>query len=214
MASATQLDTRQRILEVAEQLVEQHGPGAVTLREIARQVGVSHGAPLRHFPSLNHIFTELAIDGFVGLYDHVREGRMAAGPDASTGEQLARGCDAYVRYAVERPGLFALMFRFEVLDQASDELAIRAFAAWNQLVDLVQAHRTNGWRDDVELQALAGACWSTVHGAAQLWSTQVLQRTTDSNDLDRQIDALITLAGLPTFDRSRSTTRVRARVRV
>src|SRR5690606_15390057 len=59
--------TRERLLQAARDVVARDGLEGLTLRAIARHAGVSHGAPLRHFPSLAALLAAVAADGFVRL---------------------------------------------------------------------------------------------------------------------------------------------------
>jgi AcrR family transcriptional regulator len=62
MAVSTSL--RDRLLQVTTELLAEQGVAAVSLREIARRAGVSHGAPLRHFPSLANLLAIVSAEGF------------------------------------------------------------------------------------------------------------------------------------------------------
>jgi len=98
-------DLRQALLDAAEELLEREGVEALSIRAVARQVGVSHAAPAHHFGDLRGLLTALAADGFRRFALALAE----AGPLAGQGA-------AYVRFARDHPGLFLLMFRRGVLD--------------------------------------------------------------------------------------------------
>lgn len=87
------------MLEAALALLTEGGPGALSLREVARRAGVSHAAPYRHFETRAALLVALAEHGFGEL--------SAALSGASSLLEVAR---AYVRFAREQPQRFRLMF--------------------------------------------------------------------------------------------------------
>src|SRR5215470_14796789 len=86
------------LVRAAAETLEKQGLESVTLRAVARKAGVSHGAPYRHFPSLDHLLAAVAEDGFRKLGEALK-----ARPPVEMGE-------TYVRFALAHPALFRLMF--------------------------------------------------------------------------------------------------------
>ena len=81
MAVSTSL--RDRLLQITTELLAEQGVAAVSLREIARRAGVSHGAPLRHFPSLANLLAIVSAEGFRRLRQATADGgyrRRPVGP--------------------------------------------------------------------------------------------------------------------------------------
>ena len=70
---------RTALLAAAQQTVRERGVAALSLRELAREVGVSHGAPRRHFPDRQALLDALAEDGFERLGGELRGGRRRCG---------------------------------------------------------------------------------------------------------------------------------------
>ena len=97
---------RAALLESAEQTLDEGGE--LSLRELARQVGVSHAAPRRHFAGKQALLDALAEDGFERLGNDLRSALAAAGPSFDA-RLLAFG-RAYVRFATEHAALLELMF--------------------------------------------------------------------------------------------------------
>src|SRR2546429_977719 len=62
---------RQALIDAALELIEERGVPALTLREVARQVGVTHAAPQRHFADRAALVAAVAEQGFRGLAAHV-----------------------------------------------------------------------------------------------------------------------------------------------
>ena len=94
--------SRELLVDTARAHLDEHGLEGLTLREIARRAGVSHGAPLRHFASLAALCSAVATQGFRQLYADIAEAMEAAGPDGR--DRLCASGQAYVRFAVANPG--------------------------------------------------------------------------------------------------------------
>src|SRR5690349_9700618 len=89
---------RPALLRAAGKMLEKQGPAGVSLREASRRAGVSHAAPYRHFADREALLAELAAEGFEMLAEALRG---HAGRDMG---------EAYVRFALEHPQRFRLMF--------------------------------------------------------------------------------------------------------
>lgn len=160
----------ERLLAVAEDLLATRGLEGLSLRRIARRAGVSHGAPLRHFPSLAALLSEVAARGFRLLSEAIEKSAAQLPPGAGPLARLAAAGRGYVELAVARPGLFTLMFRPEALDRENPRLVSSSAESFEQLVRLVRAAQDAGWRPERDTRLLAGCVWSAVHGLATLWS--------------------------------------------
>ncbi|MDX1375809.1 MAG: TetR/AcrR family transcriptional regulator, partial [Burkholderiales bacterium] len=145
-------DLRAEILRAAAQVLEEQGIGAISLREAARRAGVSHNAPYRHFADRDALLAALAADGFA---------RLGEALESSTGAR-ARG-EAYVRFALEQPQRFRLMFGG--LLRLDAHAGLRAAAA-QTYAGLVRAFEPIAGRDGAP--TAAAAAWSLTHGLAQL----------------------------------------------
>ncbi|HLM06824.1 MAG TPA: TetR/AcrR family transcriptional regulator [Blastococcus sp.] len=153
-------DLRTTLLRSAADVVARAGVGDVSIRELARQAGVSHAAHRYHFASRTGLLTALAAEGHRLLADALE--RAAA-------ESFLEVGVAYVRFARDHPGHFAVMFTPDVLDPADPELTAarsRTFAVLQGGVDSLAAQ---GELDDA--RAAVVAAWSLVHGFATLAAT-------------------------------------------
>jgi AcrR family transcriptional regulator len=160
----------ERLVDIAEELLDRDGLEDLSLRRIARRAGVSHGAPLRHYPSLAALLSEVAARGFGLLSETIDKSAAQLPSGAGPWARLAAAGRGYVELAVARPGLFALMFRPEALDAQNAELARASAEAFEQLVRLVRAAQDAGWRAEHDTRLLAGCVWAAVHGLALLWA--------------------------------------------
>ena len=99
---------RAALLEQAERTVADGGAQALSLRELARDIGVSHAAPRRHFPDRQALLDALAEEGFDRLGDELERAVAAAGP--SFGPRLHALSQAYIAFAIRHAALLELMF--------------------------------------------------------------------------------------------------------
>ncbi|MFD9248203.1 TetR/AcrR family transcriptional regulator, partial [Streptomyces sp. NPDC059556] len=107
---------RERLVRVGVELVNAEGAQALSLREIARRAGVSHGAPRRHFPTHLELLSAIARQGFTELAARVAaEDRETAPPR----ERIALLAGVYLDYAGTRRGMYELMFRHDLLASGS-----------------------------------------------------------------------------------------------
>ena len=167
---------RTRLIDVGVDLVTQEGAQALTLREIARRAGVSHGAPRRYFPTHLELLSAIARRGFEELARRATAADDGDGTASPRARLTALG-RAYLEFALTRRGMYELMFRHDLL--ASGHLGLRdtSLPLFARLVDLVDQARP-----DADARLVAGALWANLHGVAQLWSWGSLQLATGADD--------------------------------
>jgi AcrR family transcriptional regulator len=157
---------RQALVDAALELIADKGARAFTLREAARRAGVSHTAPYRHFADREALLAAVAEEGFRELGARMRAaGAAVADPAAGF---AAEGL-AYVRFAVEKPSHFRVMFGGYITDaQAYPGLVEAGAAAYQHLVEGVRAGQKAGLLRAGDPEELALLPWSVVHGLASL----------------------------------------------
>ena len=167
-------DLRRALIEAAAAEIGEVGPSAISLRSIARRAGVSHAAPAHHFGDRAGLLAAVAAEGFRRLNQ-----AMAAAADRSDRPLLAIG-RAYVDFARDNPGEFAVMFRPELLGPDPD-LDLHGAAAFERLTEAIAA--TPGAMCEGEDPAVTAArLWSLVHGLATLIITGSLPADDDLID--------------------------------
>jgi AcrR family transcriptional regulator len=179
-------DLRAALVRAAIELLEESGETELSLRAVARRVGVSPAAPYRHYADREALVSAVAAVG----YRELAERLVAAHPSPSTPDQLASVAIAYVQFALDRPALFRIMFG-EPCDRDNDE-RVAATAAVSQYVRAI-VERTFPQAD---AEALATAVWALVHGLAFLHLDGKLDASTPSVVAERitaAIDALLAL---------------------
>ncbi|MFC9932539.1 TetR/AcrR family transcriptional regulator [Streptomyces sp. NPDC127190] len=176
---------RARLVEAGVALLATEGAQALTLREIARRAGVSHGAPRRYFPTHLELLSAIARRGFAEL-----AGRAGAALDRETGGPRARVtalARAYLDFALDRPGMYELMFRHDLLESGRLGLRETSLPLFGLLAGLVGEVRPEG-----DARRVAGALWANLHGLAQLWRWRSLQLATGQEDLAALLDSVLT----------------------
>jgi AcrR family transcriptional regulator len=177
----TGTDLRTTLLRSAAEVVARSGVGEVSIRELARAAGVSHAAHRYHFASRTGLLTALAAEG---------HRMLAEALERAAGESFLEVGVAYVRFAREHPGHFAVMFTPDVLDESDPALTAarsRTFAVLQGGVDSLAA---GGRLEDA--RAAVVAAWSLVHGFATLAATGNLDGAGLTGGADG--DALLDLA--------------------
>ncbi|WP_327698786.1 TetR/AcrR family transcriptional regulator [Streptomyces sp. NBC_00459] len=169
---------RTRLIDVGVDLVTAEGVHALTLREIARRAGVSHGAPRRYFPTHLELLSAIARRGFTELAARGSRAVEEIGPGtAGPREQIAVLGRVYLDFALANRGMHELMFRHDLLE--SNKLGLReaSLPVFALLVDLV-----GQIRPDADARLVAGALLANLYGIAQLWTWGSLQLTTGADD--------------------------------
>ncbi len=173
-------DLRARLIRAARALLETQGREELTLRGVARAVGVSHMAPYRRFKDKDDLLAAVAEEGFKELAQRL--------DTASEGETTGV---AYVAFALDNPALYRLMFgaqftpagRFPALDAASAQaFAFCADIAGGDANELAQENAS---------PYAAWALWASVHGLASLIIDGRIPLSTDPARRDAEISEIL-----------------------
>ncbi|WP_305034573.1 MULTISPECIES: TetR/AcrR family transcriptional regulator [Micromonospora] len=179
---------RARLVAAGVDLVARDGAEALSLREIARRAGVSHGAPRRHFPTHRALLAAIALEGYRDLGRQVAE-LIGDGRHDPYALLLALG-RRYLDFARDNRGMFELMFRHDLL--RGNQLGLREASVplFEILVDLVARARpaTSGAPPAV---VVAGALWASLHGLAQLRLWGSLQLVTGVDEVEPLLRAAL-----------------------
>jgi AcrR family transcriptional regulator len=175
-------DLRRDLLDTALALIAQEGPSAVSLRALARRLGVSHAAPANHFPDKAALFTAIAVEGFALLAEAIEDGVRQLGRDATAGQRFRAAGRAYTGFALGHPAHFAVMWQRDLLHQDDPELVTAGDTTFALLLGSVRDIQSEGWAAGRDPQAVAYLAWSVVHGLATLWLGGSLQRGQRSFD--------------------------------
>ncbi|MEV5312860.1 TetR/AcrR family transcriptional regulator [Streptomyces sp. NPDC052610] len=100
-------DLRSALLSAAERTLRQKGAATLSLRELARELGVSHAAPGRHFKDKQALLDALALNGFQRMAQAMD---AADDPDLPLEPRLTALARAYLGFTVDNPALLELMY--------------------------------------------------------------------------------------------------------
>jgi AcrR family transcriptional regulator len=158
---------RETLVRACLDLIRAEGIGAVSLRRVAREAGVSPGAPYHHFADRAELLTAIAADGFLLLEKRITAARDGAvTPSAALRDIL----EAYVRFAHEQPAYFHLMFRPELAHPDKSPAAQDAVnCTFDVIGEVVAAGQREGSIPGGDPGALISALWALAHGLAALW---------------------------------------------
>ena len=169
-------DLGRDLIDTALDLIAREGPSAVSLRSLARRLGVSHAAPANHFPDKAALFTAIATEGFELLAAAIQDAARQLGPDATAAQRLAAAGRAYTSFAVGHRAHFEVMWQRDLLHQDDPGLAAAGDATFALLLGGVRDAQTEGWAAGADPDTVAYLAWSVVHGLAALWLGGSLQR--------------------------------------
>ncbi len=157
----------------ALKIIAQDGFDKLSLREVARRLGVSHQAPYRHFESRDHLIVEVLRRCFDSLTAALR----AREPSDDPVTEMRRMGAAYLAFAAERPVEYDLMFsnRWPEIGPAK-ELVADSCVAYQELREVLTRLRTSQGRatepDTIDRDAMF--VWSTMHGLASILQTDAM----------------------------------------
>ena len=156
-------DLRAKLLRTSRKLLDESGPSALSMREVARRAGCTHQAPYHYFANREAILAALVREGFDELADRLASARERL-EGADRRAVLTASGNAYVEFALRHPGVFRVMFRPDVCDpERFPEVVQASERARDELARL--ARHVAGEETSLEVEVLF---WSGVHGLASL----------------------------------------------
>lgn len=172
---------RERLVTVGVSMLEQTGAARLGLRAIAREAGVSHGAPRRWFPTHNALLAAIAAHGYRDLRAEIE----AVQADSPRQRVEATGL-AFVDFAGRRPEMFTLMFRHDLLEGAGENLretvTLPLFRHWREIVAACVP-------DPTGVRALS--LWMNLHGVAVLAGNRSLEAVAPGSDVPLLVIAAV-----------------------
>lgn len=155
---------RAALIDAGLAALAQQDTADLSLRAIARDVGVSANAAYRHFADKDTLLAAVAAEGFRRFAQH--QTKAAQGHATVLASRAAAG-RAYIQFAQDNPALFRLMFGRSLNATATAELQESATTAFQGLID-ASARESDTPHDSEQVLMLAIARWSLVHGLSHL----------------------------------------------
>jgi len=158
-------DFRDRLCEAAERLFAERGPDAVTMRQLAAELGVSPMTPYRYFEDKDDILAAVRANGFNRFAEALEKAREGAVGARARG--TAAG-EAYVNFAMENPHSYKLMFDFnQPHAEKYPELVAAGQRAQKTMTGYVEDALAEGLMEGDALQ-IGMMNWAAIHGAVIL----------------------------------------------
>jgi AcrR family transcriptional regulator len=165
---------REALLDRAMIVLQDRGAGALSLRELARDVGVSHAAPARHFSDRQQLLDALAVEGFASLAGEITD--VIASTSGLQAQARLVG-QAYVAFAIDKANLVDVMFRHEA-GRDGGAIGQTAAAAFDPLLQLFHRGEQEGTVPGGEADTAATLFLATLQGIAALVNCGVVSPET------------------------------------
>lgn len=143
-------------------LLREHPPAALSLREVARRAGVSHNAPYHHFGDRRQLLKRVAERSMADLLAAQRAASEAAVDPA---DRLLAVAVAYVEYAARHPHPFSAIYDPEICVPGAPTETMAALIEENEA--LVARAVGEAW-GEADLEARTAGVWAAAHGVATL----------------------------------------------
>ena len=162
---------RSALLAAAERTVRERGVQDLSLRELARELGVSHGAPRYHFPDRQALLDALAESGFERLGAELRAAADRAGDEFQP--RLEAIAAAYIRFATADPALLDLMYaaKHSATQPSLHDAMERAYSV---MMELILHGQAIGRLQPGDPERVGLVLFSSIHGIAALLTAGML----------------------------------------
>jgi AcrR family transcriptional regulator len=182
-------DLRAALLAQAEATLRVSGVDGLSLRELAREVGVSHGAPRRHFDDKAALLEALVAEGFDRLGSELA---AAAEPDGRAFDVVLKDVAVtYVRFAADNPALVDLMSGSRYLADASAALERARDVSFAPVRRLVEAAQSTGDLAPGDVRRIGTLIFATLHGLATMANNRMIDPL-DSQLISDAVESLLT----------------------
>ncbi|MEN3348390.1 MAG: hypothetical protein V7632_2025 [Bradyrhizobium sp.] len=177
-------DLREALIQAALQEVELGGPEAISIKALAKQLGVSQPAPYRHFADRDALLQAVTAEAFRRFNVMMREVIEAPGK----GSKLSRFAQASLAFGLQRHGIYRLMFASRTMACApkGSELHTAAMETLALLIESFEAPAVGLLR---ERQALK--IWASLHGIVMLAEQGLLTGEAGQISIEELADEIV-----------------------
>lgn len=184
---------REALLDRAWESIDAEGVDALSLRQLARDVGVSHGASARHFSDRTALLDAVAVAGFTRMNEALAAAVEQAAP---FGERLRAAGLAYIGFAVAHPAILEVMYKAKHQFDASGELRERSRASMSMVVAFVAAAQAAGEIPEGDAERRALVIFASVHGVAALATADLLDGVPWQDAAEATIEVILGSLGV------------------
>ncbi len=182
-------DLRSALLASAERTLLEKGVAALSLRELARDIGVSHAAPGRHFKDKQALVDALALTGFERM---AKELTAADHPDLPLQARLTELATTYVHFAVTNAELLEVMYSRKHDADISEQLRAAVDGTTTQFVQIVIDAQERGEMVPGPPWTIALVIGAALHGTASFAAQGTLTPEAAISDIPTLIHHLLT----------------------
>ncbi len=189
---------KQALLDRAAEVIADQGIEALSLRALARDVGVSHAAPARHFRDKKALLSALATEGYLRFSAYVSDAAEKAGSDPVT-RYNAMG-RSVIRFALTHPAYFAT-FNHPDVTQEADAVLLKSHKEYMEIVLLAAAEASAaGWHPEVDPLVLMAFSSAAATGAANMLSNDRGSDFFEGRDMEELAAQIIDLVVPPSSE--------------
>jgi AcrR family transcriptional regulator len=184
-------DLKNALIEAGIEILAKDGLGALSLREVARQAGVSHTAPYAHYTDKQALIAAIATAGYEKLYAKLAD--VIQRCQASPAQQLVEAGWAYLEFAFDEPDHFKITFS-GVIEKEKDYPAFVEISqkSFKLVVKIIETCQQTGVLPVGPSDLIAVSVWSLLHGLAPL----ILEEQISHTILDRYTSKEILVVSL------------------
>jgi AcrR family transcriptional regulator len=187
--SVPAISLKEACVQAAREVITENGVEGLSMRDVARKLGISHQAPYRHFESRDHLLAEIMRRCFADFAHHLDERTRSGNAEAD----LEAMGHAYLDYARNKPTEYRLMFGTPWPEPAQHpELVEHAVHAFNMLRDHLRSMQGDNHERHAQADRQAMFIWSALHGMASITQANVMQHLdlAPGVELDMRADML------------------------
>jgi AcrR family transcriptional regulator len=175
-------------LRAVRETIAERGLEQLSLREVARRLGVSHQAPYRHFPSRDHLLAEVILECFQDFARFLDDRQKQEGPEQDLNCLGTR----YLQFALERPLEYRLMFNTPWPEPAEEVgLVGDALHAFNILRDDLRGIHGRDAEAQRQVDQDAMLIWSAMHGLSSILQSSAMAHLDLAEGVREQVPAYI-----------------------
>ena len=167
------IELKEACVRAAHEVIAERGVEQLSLRDVARRLGVSHQAPYKHYPSRDHLLAEVIRRCFEGFARHLDARTRHDDPEAEL-ESLGL---QYLGYAARHPLEYRLMFGTPWPEPAVHVGLVKdAVHAFDILRGVLRRLHGDGAKQRTQVDLDAMFIWSSMHGLAGITNSQVMEQ--------------------------------------
>ncbi|MBN2117303.1 MAG: TetR/AcrR family transcriptional regulator [Anaerolineales bacterium] len=160
-------DLENALIQAGVDILFQEGIEGLSLRKVAKRVGVSYAAPYAHFKDRQSLIAAISTEGFKQLYTTLDAAAAAHAGDPK--QQLVEAAWAYIQFAMQNTAIFKIMFS-GVLEKEKDYPAFVEIShkTFERVVEIVRACQDAGVLRSAPPELMTVSVWGQLHGVISL----------------------------------------------